>query len=150
MAKTCVLNKFWPISIQTIMAHFIQSELLWSMTNTDKCWPTSIKDPYWVCHHYLLIPLLRARVNLEHYVRCYLAYFGPRCSIFWYIRHVPLQRNVVQIFFENIQPFLSISQNGIWVCSAWQKHLRKFRKFRQIHWCWTKVLLPLTFLIDII
>ena len=29
---------------------------------------------------------VKARVNLEHYVRCDLAYFGPRSSIFWYMR----------------------------------------------------------------
>ena len=27
---------------------------------------------------------LKARVNLEHYLRCDRAYFRPRCSTFWY------------------------------------------------------------------
>ena len=46
--------------------------------------------------------VIKARVNLDHYVRCDLAYFGPRCSIFWYTRHVPWQKNDLQIFFENM------------------------------------------------
>ncbi len=33
----------------------------------------------------------KVRVNLDHFAWCDLAYFWPRHSIFWYMRHVSIQ-----------------------------------------------------------
>ncbi len=36
---------------------------------------------------------VKALVNLENFFRCYIAYFGPRLSIFLYMRHMHVAKS---------------------------------------------------------
>ncbi len=57
--------------------------------------------------------LFKVRVKLAEFSWHDLTYFGPRHSIFWYMRHVSKQWRVLQSFCEKSGPFLSIAQKCI-------------------------------------
>ena len=76
---------------------------------------------YWKC----VIDMLKARVKLEKFVQCDLAYFGPRCSIFWYMRHIPWQRKAVQIDLTGTKSF---TFHACW----WKCILRRITSGKQL------------------